>query len=56
MGFAIGKVRFITKYSAKLMKIGGIIIVILGILIFFNKMYYINIWGNRIQEFISSLF
>ncbi|WEG15275.1 cytochrome c biogenesis CcdA family protein [Alkalihalophilus pseudofirmus] len=56
MGFAIGKVRFLTKYSAVLMKIGGVIMIILGVTIFFNKMYYVNIWGNRIQQFFSGLF
>ncbi|WP_078551919.1 cytochrome c biogenesis CcdA family protein [Bacillus alkalicellulosilyticus] len=56
MGFAIGKVRFITKYSSILMKIGGVIMVLLGIIIFFGKMYYINIFGNQIQEFITRIF
>ncbi|MDV2686157.1 cytochrome c biogenesis protein CcdA [Alkalihalophilus lindianensis] len=56
MGFAIGKVRFLTKYSAVFMKIGGVIMIILGVTIFFNKMYYINIWGQHLQSLLSSLF
>lgn len=56
MGFAISKVRLITKYSSVFMKIGGVIIIILGIMIFFDKMYIIQIWGQKIQNFFLNLF
>ncbi|MDV2686415.1 cytochrome c biogenesis protein CcdA [Alkalihalophilus lindianensis] len=56
MGLAISKIKILTKYSNIAMKIGGWIIIILGITIFFNKMYYINILGQKIQNFILSLF
>ncbi|WP_088102069.1 cytochrome c biogenesis CcdA family protein [Halalkalibacter urbisdiaboli] len=56
MGFAIGKVKFLTKYSAIFMKIGGVTIIILGIMIYFKKMYYINIWSNELQSFLKHLF
>lgn len=55
MAFFIGKTRFILKYSAGLMKFGGAIIVLLGIVIYFDKMYYLNIWTAELQYFIESL-
>lgn len=55
MAFFIGKTRFILKYSAGLMKFGGAIIVLLGIMIYFDKMYYLNIWTAELQYFMESL-
>ena len=43
-------------YTAGLMKMGGAIIVALGITIYFDKMYYLNIWSAEIQFFIENLF
>lgn len=54
MAFFIGKTKFILKYSAGLMKFGGAIIVLLGIMIYFDKMYYLNIWTADLQYFIES--
>ncbi len=56
MGFAISKVSILTKYSSIFMKIGGVIIIILGVMIFFDKMYVIQIWGQRMQDFFANLF
>ncbi|WP_317987039.1 cytochrome c biogenesis CcdA family protein [Sutcliffiella rhizosphaerae] len=56
MAFFIGKLKFILKYSSTLMKIGGFIILILGFMIYFDKMLYLNIWTAQIQYFIESLF
>lgn len=55
MAFFIGKTRFILKYSAALMKFGGAIIVVLGVMIYFDKMYFLNIWTAELQYFIESL-
>ncbi|WP_018923933.1 cytochrome c biogenesis CcdA family protein [Salsuginibacillus kocurii] len=48
MGFALGKVSVITKYSGLLMKIGGVFIIIIGFMVFFDLMYYLNIWSNQL--------
>ncbi|MFO1444145.1 cytochrome c biogenesis protein CcdA [Bacillus sp. Bva_UNVM-123] len=56
MAFFIGKIKFISKYSSILMKIGGVIIIILGIMIFFNKMTYLNMWTSTLTYYIESLF
>lgn len=55
MAFFIGKTRFIMKYSSALMKFGGAIIVVMGAMIYFDKMYYLNIWTADLQYFIESL-
>lgn len=47
MAFFIGKTRGILKYSGLFMKVGGTIMVLIGILLYFNKMYYIN---SGVQE------
>jgi len=44
MAFFIGKTRFILKYSSYLMKIGGFIMVNIGVLLYVNKMNAVNIW------------
>lgn len=54
MAFFIGKTKFILKYSSGLMKFGGTIIVVLGVMIYFDKMYYLNIWTADLQYFIES--
>ncbi|MCM3609822.1 cytochrome c biogenesis CcdA family protein [Planococcus sp. MERTA32b] len=55
MAFFIGKTRFILKYSSALMKFGGAIIVVMGVMIYFDKMYYLNIWTADLQYFLESL-
>ncbi|HFU7084414.1 cytochrome C biogenesis protein [Bacillus thuringiensis serovar pirenaica] len=42
MAFFIGKTRFITKHSAIFMKIGGVLMVIIAVLLYTNKMTYIS--------------
>ena len=55
MAFFIGKTRSILKYSSALMKFGGAIIVVLGVMVYFDQMHYLNIWTADIQYFIESL-
>lgn len=50
MALFITKIKFITKYSAKLMKFGGVLMIIIGVILYFDKMFYLNIWGNWIIE------
>ncbi|MBU7592801.1 cytochrome c biogenesis CcdA family protein [Metabacillus halosaccharovorans] len=49
MAFFISKTKFILKHSQKLMKIGGVIMILIGILLYFDKMTYFNIWFSEIQ-------
>ena len=56
MAFFMGKIKFILKYSSKLMRIGGSIIVILGLMIYFDKIIYLNIWASHFRYLIESLF
>ncbi|WLR58863.1 cytochrome c biogenesis CcdA family protein [Guptibacillus hwajinpoensis] len=49
MAFFISKTRFLLKYSDMLMKIGGTIMVVLGIMLYFNKLVYINVWFSQFQ-------
>ncbi|GIN87915.1 cytochrome C biogenesis protein CcdA [Heyndrickxia sporothermodurans] len=56
MAFFIGKTRGILKYSAALMKIGGIIMVLLGILLYFDKMFYINMIVQELYYRLLDLF
>ncbi|WP_026571598.1 cytochrome c biogenesis protein CcdA [Sediminibacillus sp. JSM 1682029] len=44
MSFFLGKTRWIMKYSEKIMKISGCLMVVLGILLFFDKIADIGIW------------
>ncbi|MEB6551137.1 cytochrome c biogenesis protein CcdA [Heyndrickxia sporothermodurans] len=56
MAFFISKTKVILKYSALLMKIGGAIIIVLGIMLYFDWMNYFNIWFSEIKYFIYDLF
>lgn len=47
MAFFIGRVSFFAMYSNTLMKIGGGILVLIGILLYTNKMVWINIWYSN---------
>ncbi|KIQ85254.1 hypothetical protein RW25_12425 [Bacillus sp. L_1B0_8] len=42
MAFFIGKTRFITRYSSIFMKIGGVLMVVIAVLLYTNKMTYIS--------------
>ncbi|HJV46575.1 MAG TPA: cytochrome c biogenesis protein CcdA [Bacillota bacterium] len=44
MSFFIGKTKWILRYSAILMKLGGALMVIIGILLYTNKMTDITVW------------
>lgn len=44
MSFFIGKTKWILRYSAVLMKIGGGLMVIIGALLYTNKMTDITVW------------
>lgn len=49
LAFFIGKTKFIVKHSQKLMKIGGVIMIIFGILLYFDQMTFLNIWFSNLQ-------
>ncbi|MDQ0230041.1 cytochrome c biogenesis CcdA family protein [Metabacillus malikii] len=53
LAFFIGKTKFIVRHSQKLMKIGGAIMIIFGILLYFDKMTFFNIWFSDIQYRIN---
>lgn len=44
LAFFLGGARRILKYSALLMKVGGILMVLMGILLFTDQMFKITIW------------
>ncbi|MCG7406280.1 cytochrome c biogenesis protein CcdA [Paenibacillus sp. ACRRX] len=44
LAFFIGSTRWLTKYSAPLMKVGGILMIIMGVLLFTDQLTDINIW------------
>lgn len=48
MGFFIGSTRWITKYSNAILKIGGIVLIVMGILLFTGQMLKITVWLERI--------
>ncbi|WP_027093788.1 cytochrome c biogenesis CcdA family protein [Cohnella thermotolerans] len=48
LAFFIGTTRWILKYSGTLMKIGGALMILMGVLLFTDRMTYITIWLNRI--------
>ena len=56
MAFFISKTKMILKYSSLFMKIGGILMIIIGLIVFFDKMTYINIWASALQTFFENLF
>ena len=55
MAFFISKTKLILKYSALLMNIGGVLMIIIGLMVFFDKMTYISNWGFQIQYFIEEM-
>ncbi len=44
MAFFIGRTRWILKYSEKIMKVGGALMVLFGILLYFDQMTVITQW------------
>jgi len=56
LAFFLGSVRAILNYSSLLMKIGGAIMLVMGVLLFTNKMTQITIWLNSITpEWLRSV-
>jgi cytochrome c-type biogenesis protein len=47
LAFFIGSTRWILKYSNRLMKIGGSVMIVLAIMLYFDKMLLITIWLNE---------
>lgn len=48
LAFFLGTARWIVKYSSMLMKIGGTLMIVMGILLFTDRMTSITIWLNTI--------
>jgi len=48
LAFFVGSTRWILRYSDKLMKIGGAIMLLMGILLFTDRMTKITIWLNML--------
>ncbi|TLS52512.1 cytochrome c biogenesis protein CcdA [Paenibacillus antri] len=48
MAFFIGRIKWINQYSQRLMKIGGAVMVVMGILLYTDKMTEITIWLIRL--------
>lgn len=48
LAFFIGSTRWILKYSALMMKIGGVLMIAMGILLFTDRMIVITIWLQSI--------
>lgn len=48
MAFFLGSAKWIIKYSSLVMKIGGAIMILMGMLVFTDQMYKITIWLNDI--------
>jgi len=48
LAFFLGSVKWILKYSNIMMKIGGGLMIVMGILLYTDKMYKITIWFNSI--------
>ena len=44
----IGSTRWILKYSSTLMKVGGVLMILMGVLLFTDQMYKITIWSQGI--------
>ncbi|RHW36057.1 cytochrome c biogenesis protein CcdA [Neobacillus notoginsengisoli] len=56
MAFFISKTKWILKYSSKLMKVGGYLMILIGLVIFFDKMNYIIYWSSEIQSMLEGWF
>lgn len=48
LAFFIGSTKWILKYSAAIMKIGGALMLLMGVLLFTNRMAQITIWLQQI--------
>lgn len=50
MAFFVGRLKWILKYSAMLMKLGGLCMLILAVLLYLDKMVVINIWFQKVMN------
>lgn len=48
MAFFVGRARWILKYSNRVMKIGGALMIFFGILLYTNQMTVITSWASRL--------
>lgn len=48
LAFFLGSTKWILKYSARLMKIGGYLMILMGVLLYTNELTKITIWLNQI--------
>lgn len=48
LAFFIGSARWILKYSARLMKISGALMILFGILLFTDRMYMLTLWLTKL--------
>lgn len=56
LSFFIGSTRWLTKYSGIMMKAGGAIMVIMGVLLFTDRLTQLNIWLQQlIPDWMRSL-
>ena len=51
MAFFMGKTRFILRYSEKLMKIGGALMILLGVLLYTDQMTVFTAWLAKVTGF-----
>ncbi|ASS91314.1 MAG: cytochrome c biogenesis protein CcdA [Bacillaceae bacterium] len=56
LSFFIGRMNWIKKHNVKIMKIGGIFMIFMGILLFFDWMTKIINWMNKILIFLPTGF
>lgn len=47
LAFFLGTARWIVKYSAMMMKIGGALMIVMGVLLFTDQMTSITVWLNK---------
>jgi len=47
LAFFIGSTRWLVRYSGAMMKIGGVVMLVVAVLLYFNKMYWITVWLNE---------
>lgn len=48
LAFFIGKIKWLVKYSERFMKVGGVLLLLTGVLLYFDQMSKITIWLIRL--------
>ncbi len=48
MAFFLGSTRWILKYSNRIMKVGGVLLIVFGVLLYMGQMLRITLWFNQI--------